>query len=188
MKKIIILSCFTIFLLKINYVFGQQPREYLDVGDSVTSYSKVEWLKGNPIEKFDKKKVYIVELWATWCKPCIASMPHLNSLADKFKSRGVIFIAQDVMEEDKQKVVDFLRANDKIMGFNVGYGGGKGSDFERDWIKSAGVSTIPQTFVIYKNTLIWQTMPDMITEKVLEMILNDEFSIEKARNLPAKGK
>lgn len=118
---------------------------------------------------------------STWCKPCIAAMPHFNAMASKFKNRGVVFIAQDVMEDDRQKVLDFLKANDKMMGFDVAYGGGKGSDFEREWIKPAGVNAIPQTFVIKGNKLLWQTSPDMINEAVIEMLIKGDFSIEKAK-------
>ena len=32
-----------------------------------------------------KGKVVVVELGATWCAPCIASIPHLNELAERFK-------------------------------------------------------------------------------------------------------
>jgi len=162
-------------------------REFFDVGDSIDVYPKVEWIKGAPIEKFDPEKIYIVDLWATWCKPCIAAMPHLNAIASKFRNRGVIFVAQDVMEDDRHKVVDFLENNDKIMGFNVAFGGGKGSEFERDWIKPAGVSAIPQTFVIKGNKLLWQTSPDMINEKVLEMLIKGDFTIEKAKKATTDG-
>ena len=177
-----------LILTALQSVYAQSgKREYLDVGDSIDVYPKVEWIKGTPIEKFDKDKVYIVDLWATWCKPCIAAMPHLNAMAEKFSSRGVIFVAQDVMEEDRQKVIDFLKQNEKMMGFNVGFGGGKGSEFERDWIKPAGVSAIPQTFVIKGNKLLWQTSPDSITEEILEMLIKGNFSIEKAKIAAKKG-
>src|SRR5262245_32506048 len=29
-------------------------------------------------------KVVVVEFWATWCAPCIANIPHLNELAERF--------------------------------------------------------------------------------------------------------
>src|SRR5437764_5462158 len=48
--------------------------------------TKADWdhLKGN---------VVVLEFWATWCAPCIAAMPHLNDLAEKFKDKPVRFIA-----------------------------------------------------------------------------------------------
>src|SRR3989454_9627499 len=33
--------------------------------------------------------VVLVDLWATWCEPCIADIPMLNRLHEKFGSRGL---------------------------------------------------------------------------------------------------
>jgi len=178
----------SIMLIGTITTFAQSAkREYLDVGDSVKIYPRVDWIKGSPLEKLDPSKIYIIDLWATWCKPCIAAMPHLNALAEKFKESNIVFIAQDVMEDDKQKVIDFVKNNEKMMGFNIATGGGKGSEFERDWIKPAGVSAIPQTFVIKNNVLLWQTSPDTINEPVLNMLIDGTFSIEKAKQVQAKN-
>ena len=34
-------------------------------------------------------EVLVVDLWATWCSPCRASVPHLNRLHDEYSARGV---------------------------------------------------------------------------------------------------
>jgi len=160
---------------------AQAPASYLDLGTKVSTYPQVEWLNGTPLTKFDSNKVYIVELWATWCVPCIQAMPHLDALYQKFKDKNVVFIAQDVMEHDKAKVEKFLKENKFIKDFNVGYSGPDGSDFDQKWVKAAGVSSIPQTFVIQNNTLVWQTYPTKINEKVLQMLLDGKFTIDAAK-------
>lgn len=33
-------------------------------------------------------KVALVDVWATWCAPCIAAMPHLQALHNRYKDRG----------------------------------------------------------------------------------------------------
>ena len=42
-------------------------------------------------------KPLLVNLWATWCAPCVAEMPTLDALAQKQKGRlQVIVVSQDV--------------------------------------------------------------------------------------------
>ncbi len=41
--------------------------------------------------------VTIVNFWSTWCKPCMAEIPHFISLADSLKNKGVrlMLVSQD---------------------------------------------------------------------------------------------
>jgi len=154
---------------------------FLDVGSTVDIYPKVEWLKGEQVTKLEKDKIYIVELWATWCVPCIAAMPHLNDLNNKFKDKNVIFIAQDVLEYNLNRVHQFIAQKGDALGYRIAYSGPKGSDFEVNWVEAAGVTSIPQTFVIQNNKLVWQTTPDMLNEQVLQLLVDGKFSIEAAK-------
>lgn len=54
-------------------------------------------------------KIVVVNLWATWCKPCIEEMPELNALNDKFKDKEVLFLA--AAPEDKGFLEGFLKKN-----------------------------------------------------------------------------
>jgi thiol-disulfide isomerase/thioredoxin len=161
----------------------QEPVEYLDLGTKVINYPQVDWLKGSPLKSFEKDKIYVIDLWATWCVPCIEAMPHLNSLSQRFKDNKVVFIAQNVMEHDKSKVEKFVKANINMEYLNVGYSGAEGSDFDRKWVKAAGVSSIPQTFIIQNNSIVWQTHPALLNEKVIQLLLDGKFTIEAAKAL-----
>ena len=57
----------------------------LNIGDPAPPLRIREWIKGEPVQGFEKGHVYILEFWATWCRPCIAAMPHLSALAEKRK-------------------------------------------------------------------------------------------------------
>lgn len=55
-----------------------------------------------------KGKVVFINFWATWCPPCIAEMPSINKLKNKFKDNpNVVFIMLD-MDSDLKKSLKFM--------------------------------------------------------------------------------
>jgi peroxiredoxin len=44
-------------------------------------------------------QVVLVNFWATWCGPCRKEMPHLNRIADKYKSSGLVMLGVNVDDD-----------------------------------------------------------------------------------------
>ena len=40
-----------------------------------------------------KEDVWVVDFWATWCRPCIQAIPHMKQLHQKYQDRGVRFVS-----------------------------------------------------------------------------------------------
>jgi peroxiredoxin len=47
-------------------------------------------------------------MWATWCPPCRASLPHLDKLYEETKDKGVTIYAVNLQEE-KDDVQNFIK-------------------------------------------------------------------------------
>ena len=56
-------------------------------------------------------KPVLLNLWATWCAPCVEEMPLLDQLAGEYDGKlRVVVASQDMQGADKDKVVPFFES------------------------------------------------------------------------------
>jgi len=68
---------------------------------SVLTLDSVE----TPLSQF-RGKVVFLNFWATWCQPCVAEMPSIQSLYDSLKNENVAFLL--ISDEDENTVRRFM--------------------------------------------------------------------------------
>ena len=141
-------------------------------GDAVTpdALGKAEWITGAAPAAWEPGKVYILECWATWCGPCIAAIPHIDELYDKYEEKGLRVIGMNVWEDGKDKVAGFVKTKGDGMSYPVAYVG-KGGIFETEWLIPGGVSGIPHAFVVKDGKVLLTSHPMQLTEPVIEGLL-----------------
>jgi thiol-disulfide isomerase/thioredoxin len=62
------------------------------VGSSLPDFSMTD-LQGQSLSSSDlRRKVVLVDFWATWCQPCKKEMPGYQKLVDRYGSRGFVAI------------------------------------------------------------------------------------------------
>src|SRR5687768_7019611 len=93
----------------IGLITGTAELPKLMVGHPAPKLQVSKWVQGEPVKEFERDKAYIVEFWATWCGPCITSIPHLNEIHNKFKDKGLVVIGQDVWENKTEAVEPFIK-------------------------------------------------------------------------------
>ncbi len=65
--------------------------------------------EGKAVKLADYKgKIVVIDFWATWCVPCRASLPWMNELSAKYKTRGVEFLGISMDDEGWPVVKPFL--------------------------------------------------------------------------------
>jgi len=53
-------------------------------------------------------KVVLVDLWATWCVPCISELPHLQALSEKFDPDDFMMLGIVLESGEREDVLDFV--------------------------------------------------------------------------------
>lgn len=88
-----------------------------------------------------KGKIIMVNMWATWCPPCVRELPAIERLATKFKPEDFVLLPISIDAEGKQQVQPFLSSLG-MPNFNSYY----------DQPQSLGdvfpLDTIPATFIL----------------------------------------
>ncbi len=146
----------------------------LKAGDLAPALSVENWVKGDAVTGFEKGRVYVVEFWATWCGPCIASIPHLTEIQKTHKGK-VQIIGVSGSDKDLATVEKFVKEKGDKMGYTVAYDGDK--SMSNTWMKPAGKNGIPCSFIVDRESKIaWIGHPAAGLDTVLDKVVAGTFN------------
>lgn len=91
-----------------------------------------------------REHTVVLDFWASWCPPCIAQVPSMRRLTDKYKHQGVIVLDINVLDEQKT-VQEFIAEH-----------GHFGSDVlltltDESTMSAFGVEQFPSTIIVDKG-------------------------------------
>ena len=163
--------------------------DLMTVGSKAPALDIEHWLSdGNgtfsKVRGFKPDKIYVIEFWATWCGPCIASIPHLSELQKKYADKNVQIIS--VSQEDLPTVEGFL-AN-KVTGKAETYGqltsnycltSDPDGSVQNAYMKASQQNGIPTAFIVGKDGRIdWIGHP-IEMDQPLQSIVDDRWDREQ---------
>lgn len=116
-------------------------------------------IEGNAVteEVFTQSKLTMVNVWATYCNPCLSEMPGLGELAAQYDSKEfqIIGIVSDVMDGGEQETLDTAAALIQETG----------ADYTHLLLNESlyyalltEVSAVPTTFFVDENGTILDTV------------------------------
>lgn len=134
------------------------------------------WLMGEPVS-IPAEGTVVVELWATWCGPCLEQLPHLNALAQTYD--GQVSIAA-ISDEKPSQIKRFWSRAGWTPRYAIGTdpSGATSRRFQR----IDGSGSIPRAFIVDDGEVVWSGHPAAM-DGILAAVVTDRWSAERAEKL-----
>lgn len=148
------------------------------VGSDAPALSIEKWVKGSPVASFEKGKIYMVEFWATWCGPCIRSMPHITELQKKYGEKGLTVIGVTTVDPRNtlEKVEKMVADKGETIGYTVAWD--SGTKTKEAFFAAAEQQGIPCSFLVDADGKVAYIGHPMGIDKVLEDVVNKKHDIK----------
>ena len=134
-------------------------------------------IDGETVKLSSIQGIRVVDLWASWCGPCVLALPHLNEMAQQYQAQGVSVIALSVEDEFARSKKKLKEELDDI-------------HFTSAWVGPSGqsqahVRAIPAVFVLDSDMKIIGFVRgyrpnDSRVEAILDEHLTSKTELNKA--------
>lgn len=138
--------------------------------------SEIPWeglndLEGKPFQ-FDeyRGKIVILDIWATWCGPCIKELPNIKEVYSKNQAAGVEVIGVNI-DENPADLKEFMEKEQLPWKMVVSNEPSK-MGFETQIVQSLGITGIPFIAVIGRDGKVaaLHTRGEALTKKIEELL------------------
>ena len=120
----------------------------------------------------DNDTVYVVNFWATFCKPCVAEIPYFISTCNKYKDRKVklLLVSLDLPDYFPAKIRAF--AKKRKFNTSIAWLNETNADIFCPMIDKKWSGAIPATIIVNNKTGLRQFFEDEMSREQFESVLS----------------
>jgi len=159
--------------IKANFLIKKYNLDFKTSNDLLFKNERGTQITFNNLLQQYKGKVIYVDFWASWCEPCLRSMPYAKKLREAYKNKNVAFVylAKNDQEAAWKKAIN--RAETNYLGENYFIVNSTVSKILEEW----KIYTIPHYMIFdKKGNLVYRNAPGPGSEairKLLNKYLNE---------------
>ena len=128
-------------------------------GKSAPNFVVEDWIS-NSVDI--SNKVRVIEFWATWCLPCVKSIPHMNELAKKFKDELVVV----GVSYEKRSVIEAFQKKHAMQYYVA-------TDPQNRMKNLIAIRGIPHAIVVSSDGIVrWQGHPQQLTSDLIQWVID----------------
>ena len=135
--------------------FDQEEKFLLDYYNQKVAAKKMEGVvspsfdyenhKGGKTKLEDLRGKYVyIDVWATWCGPCLAEIPHLKKVEAKYHGKNIEFVSISVDTEKDYEKWKKMVVSKELGGIQLF----ADKNWTSDFVKAFGINSIPRFILI----------------------------------------
>jgi thiol-disulfide isomerase/thioredoxin len=132
----------SVYIKQISTIYNR--KQLTKPGEPSPSFSFAD-VNGKQVDLESLRGNYLyIDIWASWCVPCLKEIPSLLELEKKYHGKPIKFVSISVdKQSDKSKWLNSLKSH-KLKGIQLL----ADKDFKSDFIKAYGIHAIPRFIII----------------------------------------
>ena len=104
-----------------------------------------ETVDGEIVSLGDLKGKYVyLDIWATWCAPCIKQVPYLKQLETIYHDKNIVFVSISVDKEESKSMWRQMITNEQLGGVQLF----ADNSFDSEFMDAYAVNSIPRFILI----------------------------------------
>ena len=117
--------------------------------------------------------VVLLDFWATWCKPCVKSMPELDAIYRDYQKLGLVVLGVSVDQGDdrEKKVKKFLAK--KPVGYPIAIDAAESSSWE-----AFNVAALPTLYLIDREGRVLQRWVGVVDMAAVRAAVDHEIGMQ----------